>query len=797
MDKPDEAQNPEEIPETPAPETENESETEPERPPEPEAEEERRSASPSATPEPEEEEVSEGAESTAFKIPFVEIGLVAWVVLTFVLYVWRFPYIREPLDLVFSLLSDIPVGLRILFTGEMAIFDAPADFWWDVGRAVLGNLVYFLIGFWYISRRNIEMPNWSWIPVSYVLGLGLLTIPLEILAIFNLLSFASIAGTIVIVFALIFFLTKEELLDTRKRRRLRRPRAVLAFANPFEAAVWWVGLVLIVLISFYTFYYAVFLPVIYVDSLMYYVDYGHRTFLQGGFPVHVTAQVGIGLGANYPHLYPLAQATQAGLFGHYTDIYAQFIPPLCGVLSTWLIYLLLLERIGNRACAMAGALVFRSVPYVLSYFVWTSDYALTMLFTTVFFYAALQFLKDRNKPSLEIMMLTVAVAPHINYLMWVLFAPFLLYLFAKPGTGQGYGFSMFSARHREQIFEVPPVWVIVFIIGAVLLASPWYIRNIAVTGNPVYAFFPEIFGGIRINMEVLESAFQEWRSNGDGIGVWPYELAQSFWGRLALTPLYLMWEPSSQHKLAPLLVIFGIPGIILALRKGSVFGLGAVLLTAILWAYECYSGLYLYQVIMIVIPMAVVASLVFIDVLRLRAVLLCVCLLLGILGLGFSISSTGKTTKLNTEFLDLRVAGDDDFLFLDQAYQYVDPRLGPHNRGDGDLFRYLRDELADTAILTHENRRHYFPADVGMVHLDDWDVQALYDLPLADVVAGLRELGVEYYLYVPNEENHPITGSLGIGGREADPEFFELVKTFGAIPTADGFVPHYLLFRIR
>lgn len=713
--------------------------------------------------------------------------VVLWVALTLVLLWMRLP---EAIGFPTQLLA-LPTFLAVLFSGEFAL-DGPNAFWTDLLFAVLGNFLYFATGLWYLYRRKIQLPIPAWPPVAYMLGLGLLTFPLEILAIFHLLSFGSVIGAIAMTWAMLYFLTKEE------ARTLPGQPNPADEKNPWEAPMphrgvmehftWWAGLALIALTSFFTFYYALFYPITYTDALMYYAAYGKDTYLEGGFPIHVCGQVGIGLGANYPHLYPLAQATLSFLNRHYTDLYAQIMPPLAGLFSTWMIYFILKDRIQNRAAAMAGAVVFRSIPYGLTYSTWASDYPLAVLVTAVFFFAAQRFLRNRDKGYLELMMISVAIAPHINYLMWILYAPFIFYLFVKPGRMRELGARYLKSGLRERIFAFPPPWVAVFVVVALGLASPWYIRNVIVTGNPVYAFFHEFLGGANINPAVMASCFEEWLANGEGLarmnpsyiaaflGILDLQPHRTFWGRWLLTPEYLLWQPIFMYKLAPVAVIFGIPGIVLVLRRGSLFGLGALFLVLLLWTYECYSGLYLYQVLIIIVPLAALMGIVFREVKspRGRGVLLGLCLLMGLVpGLSHSILSAGKT-RTDPKYVDRILTRSFPGALGRDFYPLV---FGD----EGLTFDYFHRQLPEARVLTHENRKMCFPDKVQLIHLDDCEVQDLYDRPLVEVVNGLLDLGIGYYLYVPNEDRHPVVARLGHGGRDAPTPYFQPVFRSGPV----------------
>src|SRR5690606_29884766 len=83
--------------------------------------------------------------------------------------------------------------------------------------------------------------------------------------------------------------------------------------------------------------------------------------------------------------------------------------------------------------------------------------------------------------------------------------------------------------------------------------------------------------------------------------------------------------------------------------------------------------------------------------------------------------------------------------------------------GDGEVrvWRHMNRHLRGERVLTHENRHLAFDPSITFVHLDDWDVQALYALPTAEAkFDALLAMGLRWYLYVPNEEKHPVNARL-------------------------------------
>ena len=135
------------------------------------------------------------------------------------------------------------------------------------------------------------------------------------------------------------------------------------------------------------------------------------------------------------------------------------------------------------------------------------------------------------------------------------------------------------------------------------LGIPWYIRNWMVTGNPVYAFFPEIFGGKHINPEVLASCYKEWAANGIGVP------GATIFERITNAPKFFFYD----WRFAPVLLGLAFPGIVLGLIKSrqsvdvmlkiqkQFISLILVLLGLGFFYHLIISSLYLYQIIFIIL----------------------------------------------------------------------------------------------------------------------------------------------------------------------------------------------------
>lgn len=328
--------------------------------------------------------------------------------------------------------------------------------------------------------------------------------------------------------------------DTEPEKYVMRSKPEIADESIPERVFRFATFGLIVLITLATFWHALFFPEAYWDSLILYLGYGRMTFLENAFPFKAVGQVGIGLGANYPHLFSNYGAVGSTMFGTWSDLHQRLAAPLAGTLAVVLVYCTVLLVGGRRSTAMAAALLFRSVPLGIAYSTYASDYAIAILFTAAFFYAAAVVARSRLPGAVVLMTFIPAAAMHINYLMGILWLPWMVALWFA------YGGLPWGRRHWEEPPEMAvgglpisdPMHVGRFdpvgrgvlsfatsrafwgmLAVCVALSSTWHVRNWVLTGNPVYAFFPEIFrGSININPEVMESADLEWFRNGDGVG---------------------------------------------------------------------------------------------------------------------------------------------------------------------------------------------------------------------------------------------------------------------------------------
>ena len=76
---------------------------------------------------------------------------------------------------------------------------------------------------------------------------------------------------------------------------------------------------------------------------------------------------------------------------------------------------------------------------------------------------------------------------------------------------------------------------------------------------------------------------------------------------------------------------------------------------------------------------------------------------------------------------------------------------------DVDMWEYVNSVCTGSAILTHENRHLKIDPSIKLIHLDDWEIQKIYSMKnIEEKLSVFKSLGIQYYLFVPNEKSHPV-----------------------------------------
>ena len=733
-----------------------------------------------------------------------------------------------------------------LFSGDVGLVSVFLSLWGSYGWAggtmdwialawSIGAVVAFMVlGWFFLDTLELYLPYPVLAALAFLVGLALAGFLFEWLAIFHVLKRPWIfVAPGILIFVLWLFgkraarrrpeadaAAKEGAVEARVRRQMARNyyrRSLISPRSRPERIFQLAALALIATISLLIFYHALFYPESYWDSLILYLGYARMMYLEQGIVEKVVGQVGIGLGANYPHLYALLGAAVSAAIGHWSELPQRLIAPAAGLASTLLVYHTALHQTRHVNFALAVTLLYRSIPLGIAFDQYASNYSLTILFVAAFLYLALLYTETALRGYLVLATLLIALAMHVNYLMGILWLPWAAMLVSAhvgiPSPDEGEELereaelaralrSPVALKGWEEGHHTVPSWIqhrspkhlteilrsrafLIALGSCVLIGSTWHLRNWIVTGNPVYAFFPGVFGGKNINPEVMESAVLEWSSNGAGIGRMGDDLVsriKNSW------QFFVDWRQA--YRLQPFFTGFAVGGAIVLLgrcaaalllrvkrSKGALifanldlrFGLSALLLVLSLFAFHyVLAPFYLYQIIMILPALAVLISFTFPYWRRgvwrhlLGGLVLTIGLIPGVAMalMGFKIPNS----------VILGPARIESQLGL---YVFRHPLPEPHlmyrwryGAESWMMFNYINGNLKGQRLLTHENRHLIFDPSIELIHLDDWEIQEIWTLTNAEKIEALKRIGIRYYLRVPMELSHPINARLGTGDWE-------------------------------
>lgn len=716
--------------------------------------------------------------------------------------------------------------------------------WRGLGWAAGSAAFLIVLGWFFLDALELYLPIGALAALALACGMGAAGVALEWIAMAHWLTRPVILTAMGLLLAGLWALGwrasnrppeswggggEGGFLEQAMRRELERKAYRESIIYPTGApAILFSGaaFALIALITLANFYHAVLFPETYWDSLILYLGYARMMFFERGIVQKVVGQVGIGLGANYPHLYSLLGAGTSVVANGWTELPQRLLAPMCGLGTILLVFHTTLRLTRNFNLALAGTLIYRSIPLGLAYDQYASDYALTILYSAALLYVALMYIETGLWGYFVLATALASFGMHINYLMGALWAPWGLMIIAAhwrmptledvqaldrmewrppprlsllgtdPGIQEPPAWSFLAARLSLSKWIASPR-VLLTIAGWGLLASTWLVRNKIVTGNPVYAFFYNIFGGIHINPDVMESAVKEWIANGAGIALfgdtsperflnaWTYFVSwkqgyriQPFFTGFALAG-GLIWM--GRALAAPWIYRRNAPGPELVSRGGGNPGdsgeagptrfvdvgvrIGAVAfsLVALLLGYHIIlAPYYLYQIIMILPALAVLSSYA-LPYWRRRGWRWAFGALTLAIGLvpGLAMSMMGWKVKRPAHVGANRNEGQTELFAF--RHPLPEPRLMYHWEfgDDAVMWGLINEKLKGAKILTHENRHLVFDPSIELIQLDDWPIQQIWPLQPREKVRELRRLGIQYYLRTANEKNHSINAKMG------------------------------------
>jgi hypothetical protein len=435
---------------------------------------------------------------------------------------------------------------------------------------------------------------------------------------------------------------------------------------------------------------AVVLPATEWDSLAYGVNYAKIIFENGAIPLIAGPSIGLEMSASYP---PGVQLTAVYLYtfaGGLSDFYYKLLSPVFGLATVLVTYKFGLYLTRNRTFSVFAASLLCVIPFFWEMFIQESYLmALTLMLTSCayFFYRA-YISSPEDAPKYEaIGAVFCGFAALTSYIGLAVFGIPLLY-----------------AVHRRVSLRR----AVCLIALAFVLVAPWYLRNLALLGNPVYPFFGI---GNYLDPSLLTSTTQHFQD---------HLLIPEYLWRSVLSVLgacligvgivYYTFSKRKKFDLIPpyylILVCLAIMGLYVAFPRYIVITAPSVAVIFVTYiALVCsrkprFSKLITSTVVFTIVLSSVI-MLPYIDNVKPPA-----------------------------------TAGEDQAQYLSRLY------------AEGEAWAWINANTSQTdRIATFDIKEYYLQRSI--LPLDGYGAAPLYDMNINQSIAFLDEMGVNYVLSVP------------------------------------------------
>ncbi len=352
-------------------------------------------------------------------------------------------------------------------------------------------LIALGLGRWILQRSQSVFSPGETIILGTSIGLGLLGFVSLAVGLAGL--FHPVAAYIVTI--LLTFLTLPSLIELAARRKkwplIERPGLL--------------PMLYLVTVALLTLLVALLPPTDW-DGLFYHLT-GPKLYLQAG---------GIVGGIDIPHLnFPsLMEMLFAWAMLLRGDIAAKLLHTVYAFLLAGLVYLIAARFLGKKTIWLA-LLVLASMPMLNTLAGWTyNDLALAFYQLA----AVYVFIRWTNHSNDDIF--PPPASPRSSTLVWLILSG----IFAGLAMGLKYtsfvtpliiaGFILWYSRSTSRNSRSVFANLTAFALPALLIAAPWYIKNWLFTGNPVYPFLFDVFGG-----HLWDSFRADWyAAAGSGVG---------------------------------------------------------------------------------------------------------------------------------------------------------------------------------------------------------------------------------------------------------------------------------------
>lgn len=480
-----------------------------------------------------------------------------------------------------------------------------------------------------------------------------------------------------------------------------------------------------------------FLPETYVDSLIYGVTWSKIIYQRKAIPfIGGGPPVGLGLSSNYPSGFQLLGVFIYSFVGE-SMIFLRVLSFTIFLFLGILVYIWSSEIFKGKRLATLSLVVFLTIPSMILYSRVSSFY-LYMVFQ--FSLAAYYLYKHQFSERRDYLFLASVIggfAAHASFLGLV-FLPFaLLVLVLKP---------------------VKFKTILVFILLFSVTASPWYVRNLLVLGNPLWPF-----GGGRFIDRLIQTNTMLHLDDQSKLLGFNYNTPSDFMNsvhRLFFT--YINFSDSAKGAgLRPYLTIFATPAIILCLKeKDKKFEFFVIWFLFVLAFYTIILNMFERYLTIITFPTVFLSVYMIKRLSEYSLLKYVVMILLGIIFInslylyfvwaecmgGSSNSTVSYMQNLGNHATMLEVCYGDDA----RIWEWADKNLPENDK-----------------IVTNEVKFYYI--NKTLVNFDDWGFRGLYySSSIDETVSVFKANNVKYILSVHGSEEF------------ADyPEYFKEIKIIG------------------
>ncbi|MGD8993379.1 MAG: phospholipid carrier-dependent glycosyltransferase, partial [Desulfobacterales bacterium] len=217
------------------------------------------------------------------------------------------------------------------------------------------------------------------------------------------------------------------------------------------------------------------------------------------------------------------------------DIAPKFIHFMFALLTAWLIYAYLIKRLG-AVWAIFGAIFFLSLPIIVKLSITVYVDLGLVFFSTAALLSLLNWIENHYHPKFLILSaICCGLALGTKYnglvvlLILTLFIPFVYIRTSKTGSARKH------LREKGSLGRIQlqaAGFAIVFFTIALMVFSPWMIRNYVWKSNPIYPLYNQIFN--RDMLPVSDSQIEQQIPESDASTHPPSKAKPTRWGSFAM-----------------------------------------------------------------------------------------------------------------------------------------------------------------------------------------------------------------------------------------------------------------------